>query len=56
MHAELPETYAKITFTTNSTFGKMVLVLKNMENFLVANINSSKMNQMFSHLIFTRFL
>ena len=28
MYAGLPETYSKITFTTNSTFAKIVLVLK----------------------------
>ena len=28
MHAGFPETYSKITFTTNSTFAKIVLVLK----------------------------
>ena len=39
MHAGLPETYSKITFITNSTFAKIVLILKNMENFLVVNIN-----------------
>ena len=29
MHAELPEKCSKITFTTDSTFAKIVLVLKN---------------------------
>ena len=28
MHAGLPETYSKVTFTTNSTFAKNVLILK----------------------------
>ena len=28
MQAGLPETYSKITFTTNSAFAKTVLVLK----------------------------
>ena len=33
IHAELPETYSKITFTTNSIFAKIVLVLKKHGKF-----------------------
>ena len=33
MHAGLPETYCKITFTTNSTFAKIVLVLQKNGKF-----------------------
>ena len=33
MHAGLPETYSKMTFTTNSTFAKIALVLKKHGKF-----------------------
>ena len=33
MHAGLRETYSKIAFTTNSTFAKIVLVLKKHGKF-----------------------